>query len=176
MAVVSSPAIRTDSSMRVLSSSSSCGVSSWSEAVLRQARRISVRRSFRLTRRRDSPLPFGAGRHHLPLSAERLGRSCSSASDTEGFSGKPAVGSSNVGAVGGRACSEAIGSSESGAMMPFLISVRPLRSGIAFHQVFYWSRWVRCGAELTCSLRPASRTCWRRVRFLPSTPDDCLLR
>jgi hypothetical protein len=47
-------------------------------------------------------------------------RSRSSASDTEGFSGNPAVG--NTGAVGGKACSEVTGSSDNGDMKPFSIS------------------------------------------------------
>jgi hypothetical protein len=51
-----------------------------------------------------------------------VARSFSSASDTDGFSGNPTVGRSNVGAVGGNACSEVTGSSENGAMMPFSIS------------------------------------------------------
>ncbi|WP_433983383.1 hypothetical protein RBB78_19075 [Tunturiibacter empetritectus] len=43
----------------------------------------------------------------------------SSASETEGFSGRPAVGISGAGAVGGRACSAVTGFSEDGAMELF---------------------------------------------------------
>jgi hypothetical protein len=43
--------------------------------------------------------------------------------ETDGFSGKPAVGISNVGAVGGKACSDEGESCESGAICPFRISI-----------------------------------------------------
>ena len=91
--------------------------------------------SFSLTRRRDNPSPFvPAGTiSHCLLSASA--RSCNSAFETDGFSGKPAVGRSNVGAVaGGKACSEAIGSFESGAMVPFLILFPRSEAGVHSNQ------------------------------------------
>ena len=78
--------------------------------------------SCRLVSRAENPsvrVPGGTISHCL-LNASA--RSCSSAFETEGFSGKPAVGSSSAGAVGGNTGSEAIWSFERGAMMPFSLS------------------------------------------------------
>ena len=92
------------------------------EAVLRHARKISASLFFRLMSRADNPsaLVLAGTISQYLLSASA--RCCSSASDTEGFSGKPALGSSKAGAVGGSACSEVTGCSDDGAMMPFSIS------------------------------------------------------
>ncbi|HEX3966885.1 MAG TPA: hypothetical protein VHW70_02870 [Edaphobacter sp.] len=113
--------------MRVLSNNSSCGVSSCSEAVLRQARNTSVSLSLSRASRIANPRAFGLAGIicHWLLSASA--RSFNSASDTDGFSGNPTAGISNAGAVGGNVCSEVIGSSENGAMMPFDLVTRRSR-------------------------------------------------
>jgi hypothetical protein len=67
---------------------------------------------------------------HRLLSASAC--SFNSASDTEGFSGNPPAGSSNAGAVGGNVCSEVVGSSENGAMMPFDV-VDPQKQATFYH-------------------------------------------
>jgi hypothetical protein len=66
---------------------------------------------------------------HRLLSVSACSLSC--ASDTEGFSGSPPAGNSNAGAVGGNVCSEVVGSSENGAMMPF--DVYPQKQATLYH-------------------------------------------
>jgi hypothetical protein len=92
---------------------------------LRQARRISASLSLSRASRAVKPAAFALDGtiSHCLLSASA--RSLSSSSDTDGFSGNAPVGSSNAGAVGGKACSEVTGSSENGAMTPFSILFAP---------------------------------------------------